>query len=74
MNEHDSVVLVRSLPEHGLQAGDVGAVVHVYGEQQGYEVEFVAGDGGTLAVVTLDPSDVRPVAEGEILHVRRVSA
>jgi hypothetical protein len=43
MSEHDVVVLTRDLPEHGLRAGDVGAVVHVYSNGKAYEVEFVTG-------------------------------
>jgi hypothetical protein len=74
MNEHDSVVLTKPLPECGLLAGDVGAIVHVYAHQQGFEVEFISGGGGTLAVVTLKPSDVRRLDQAEILHVRRISA
>lgn len=74
MNEHDTVVLRRSLPEHGLEAGDVGVIVHVYENENGFEVEFVAGNGSTVAVVTLEARDVRPVATGEILHVRKIPA
>lgn len=74
MNEHDTVVLTRSYPEHGLQAGDVGAIVHVYDAGKAFEVEFVTGSGSTLAVVTLEADDVRPVATSEILHVRDVPA
>ena len=74
MNEHDTVVLARSLPHHGLEAGDVGAIVHVYDAGKAFEVEFVAGSGSTLAVVTLDANDIRPVATGEILHVRNIPA
>jgi len=74
MNEHDTVVLARSLPRHGLEAGDVGAIVHVYDAGKAFEVEFVAGSGSTLAVVTLDANDIRPVAIGEILHVRNIPA
>jgi hypothetical protein len=74
MNEHDTVVLTRSLPDRGLQVGDVGAIVHIYGDQQGFEVEFVSGGGGTVAVVTLKPGDVRRLGESEILHVRRIPA
>ena len=72
MNEHDCVVLTRSLPDHGLQVGDVGAIVHVYGEQQAFEVEFISGNGRTVAVVTLKPGEVRQLAESEILHARRI--
>ncbi|MHC4179184.1 MAG: DUF4926 domain-containing protein [Planctomycetota bacterium] len=74
MNEHDTVVLVRSLPDHGLEAGDVGSVVDVYDAGKGFEVEFVAGSGATLAVVTLEAADIRPVATSEILHVRDIPA
>lgn len=74
MNEHDTVVLLRSLPDHGLEAGDVGSIVHVYDAGKGFEVEFVAGSGATLAVVTLAAAEIRPVATSEILHVRDIPA
>ena len=74
MVEHDSVVLTRSLPEHGLEAGDVGAIVHIYRSGHAFEVEFISGDGATLAVATLDAADIRPVGAGEVLHVRSVAA
>ena len=74
MNEHDTIVLTRSLTDHGLEAGDVGAIVHVYDAGKAFEVEFVAGSGSTLAVVTLDADDIRPVATSEILHVRSIPA
>jgi hypothetical protein len=61
--------LRRDLPDVRLRAGDIGAVVHRYGSA-GYEVEFVAGGGDTVAVLTLTESDVRPLAAGEILHAR----
>ncbi|KPK81976.1 MAG: hypothetical protein AMS25_04080 [Gemmatimonas sp. SM23_52] len=71
--EHDSVVLTRDIPEHALRAGDVGVVVNVYKGGRAFEVEFVAGDGRTLAILTLRPEDVRALAEEEILHVRAIS-
>lgn len=70
MNEHDTVVLTRSLPDHGLMAGDVGAIVFVDEAGKAYDVEFVASSGATIGLVTLDAKDVRPVATSEILHVR----
>lgn len=74
MHEHDVVVLTRPLGEHGLVAGDVGTVVHVYADRRACEVEFVRGDGETVAVATLLAADVRPLAESEILHVREIPA
>lgn len=74
IKEHDAVVLARPIPGHGLQAGDIGAVVFIHREGEAYEVEFVAGDGSTLGLVTLAPEDVRPLDAAEIPHARRVSA
>jgi len=72
MEELESVVLTRDVPESGLSAGDVGTVVHKYGEVEGYEVEFVTGEGRTVAVLTLAAEDLRPLEDREILHVRKL--
>ena len=53
---------------HGLRSGDVGAVVEIY-EPDGVEVEFVLPNGRTQALVTLNESDVRPLAETDLLTV-----
>lgn len=74
IKELDIVVLTRSLPEFGLEPGDVGVIVHLYRVQQAVEVEFVMGDGVTVAVVTLEMSDVRVMQKGEILHARQLAA
>lgn len=73
IREHDRVVLKTPVPAEGLEAGDVGAVVHVYRDGQAYEVEFVTLDGRTAAVVTLEADQVRPVHKREITHARELS-
>jgi hypothetical protein len=65
----DTVVLNHDLPEHGLRAGDLGAVVEIYRED-GVEVEFVRASGRTKALLTLKAADLRPVAENDLLAVR----
>lgn len=65
----DTVVLIRDMPEHGLRAGDLGAVVEVY-ERDGVEVEFVRASGDTKALVTLKTADLRSVAANDMLAVR----
>lgn len=65
----DTVVLNRDLPEHGLRAGALGAVVELSGAD-GVEVEFVQASRQTKALVTLKPTDLRSVAETDILAVR----
>lgn len=71
--EHERVVLTIDLPEEKLAAGDVGVVVHVHEAGKAFEVEFVALDGETMAVVTLEGSQIRPVEHREITHARRVA-
>ena len=69
--ETQTVVLERDLPHLGLCRGDLGAVVQVY-EPDGLEVEFVSASGKTEAVVTLKESDIRAIAEGDLIAVRRM--
>ena len=71
IKELSLVVLNKNISEHLLLAGDVGTVVHAYPNDAAYEVEFVTGLGTTIAVLTLMPDDIRPVAS-EILHVRSI--
>lgn len=73
IRELDNVVLTVDLPEHRLQRGDVGTVVLLHGDR-GYEVEFVTLDGETLAVLSVDKLQVRPIGSGEIAHARQVAA
>ncbi len=65
----DTAVLSRDLPEHGLRAGDLGAVVEIYSDDA-LEVEFVRASGQTKVLLTLKPTDLRVVAESDILAVR----
>jgi hypothetical protein len=73
IKEHERVVLKTAVPAERLEAGDVGTVVHVYPDALAYEVEFVALDGHTAAVVTLEAAQVRPVTRREITHARALA-
>ncbi len=69
----DTVVLTRDVPEAGLRAGDLGAIVQLYGPEgapEALEVEFVTAAGRTQALQTLRPADVRPVRDDDLLAVR----
>lgn len=70
---HERAVLTHDLPQQDLRAGDVGTVVHVYGDGAAYEIEFFALDGRTLDVVTVAADQVRPVGRHDMLHVRELS-
>lgn len=65
----DVVVLTRDLPAHGLRRGDLGSVVEIYGPSA-FGVEFVAASGRTQALVTLQPADIRPVGDDDLVTVR----
>ena len=59
IKELETIVLSCDIPEYGLNQGDIGAVVHSYSTDQSYEVEFVAGEGTTIALLTLEAKDIR---------------
>ena len=72
IKEHDCVVLTQDLPEEKMNTGDIGTVVHVHQGGAGYEVEFMTLTGETVAVITLLPTQVRPIARRDIAHVREL--
>ena len=68
------MVLKSPVPAEGLEAGDVGTVVHLYRDGLACEVEFTTLEGKTAIVVTLEASQVRPVGKREIAHARELAA
>lgn len=70
VKEMDTVVLTHAIKEHGLEGGDIGAIVHCHPQGTAFEVEFLTAEGKTLVLLTLDEADVRPLGGSEILHVR----
>ena len=72
IREYECVVLTEDVQGDGLVAGDVGTVVHVHGANEGFEVEFMTMTGRTLAVTTLLPHQIRPVAAQDLVHVRQL--
>jgi hypothetical protein len=73
IEELASIVLTADLPECGLRAGDIGTVVMVHQQGQGYTVEFQTLGGETVAVVTVPAGGVRPVRPDEIAHARALA-
>jgi Domain of unknown function (DUF4926) len=73
IKEHDCVVLTANLPAEGLLAGDVGTVVHIHKGGVAYEVEFITLTGTTVAVATVEASQLRPVSRQDLNHVRELA-
>lgn len=74
IKEHDCIVLTQDIPDDGLQAGDVGTVVHIHRDAVAYEVEFITLTGKTVAVATVLSSQLRPVGQRDLTHVRELAA
>ena len=58
----DVVALTTEMLQHNLHRGEIGAVVECYPDQT-YDVEFVAQDGYTYALVTLQAEHLIPLRE-----------
>ena len=54
----DTVAVATDLPEYGLMAGEVGAVVEVFGNGEAFEVEFCDRSGETCGLHTLRPQQL----------------
>ena len=52
----------------------VGTVIHIYKNGEAFEVEFLTLHGETVAIATLEASQVRPVQKREITHARVLRA
>lgn len=73
INEYDNIVLTEDLADSGLTKDDVGVVVHIHKGGEAYEVEFLAMDGSTVAVLTLEDSQVQIADSRMIPHVREIA-
>lgn len=70
LNELEHAVLTVDLPDYHLREGDIGVVVLVHGQGEGYEIEFFTLDGKTIDVVTVYADQVRSIGEREIASAR----
>ena len=74
IKEHDRIALKTNVPAQKLKAGDVGTLIHVHKKGAAIEVEFLTLHGETVAIATLDASQVRPIHRKEIAHARLLEA
>ena len=73
IKEFDRIILTVDLPKAGLKSGDIGNVVMIYNNGEGFEVEFMTFDGKTISVETLSASQIRKISRHEIPHVREIA-
>ena len=70
----DTVALVEDVPELGLTAGEVGAVVEVLSDGAAFEVEFCDNSGETYGLHTLRVGQLMSLhTRGQALRLRAVA-
>ncbi len=70
----DRIVLTEDIKDQGLRHGDVGTVVEIYNEGEGFEVEFFTLKGETRSVVTLLANQVREIKSQDVPNARSLEA
>ena len=75
---YSRVALREDLLKEGLRQGDVATVIERYdvplGQEPGYELEVFNAIGETIAVVTVQESQIEALRRDEILSVRQLAA
>ena len=74
IKEHERVALIEDIPKYHLKAGDLGVVVFIHSNHDGYELEIFGADGNTLDVVTVEARQVRAVTRRDVMHARTLEA
>jgi hypothetical protein len=73
---YTKVALKADLPSYKLRRGDVATIVEKHpgqeNQQPGYSLEVFNAVGETIAVVTVRESELEPLTDNEVLHVRRL--
>jgi hypothetical protein len=60
--DNQAVKLTKDLPESNLKAGARGTVVYIYeGTPAAYEVDFVDDEGITIALLTMQETDIEAI-------------
>ena len=72
--EHDIVVLTVDIPGDGLEAGDIGTIIHVHGESEAFIVEFMTFTGRTVAVVSVSADQVRAISDFDVKQARPMTS
>lgn len=71
------VILTQDIREHELVPGDMWTIVEHHPATreypEGYEVECFAGNGDTIAVVSVPATGLRQVTSQDVMHGRRLA-
>lgn len=70
------MALREDFPYHKLRRGDVATIVEhhpVIGGEDGYSLEIFNAVGETIAVLVVAESQIEPLMNNEVLHVRALN-
>ena len=71
------VILTQDIRDQELVAGDIGTIVEHHAATseypEGYEVECFAGNGETIAVVSVPATGLRQATNQDVMHVRQLT-
>ena len=73
---YNDAVLTRDIPAHGLRRGDVVRVVDSHSLADGesaYSIEVFNAVGETIAVTSVNATDLEPLLANEVFSVRKLS-
>jgi len=73
MKLFDQIVVTKNIPSKGLKEGDIGTVVMIHGDYEGFEIEFFTLMGKTRSVETLSKGDVRSIGPNEVASSRKIA-
>ena len=70
------VILTQSIPEHEVVTGDIVTIVEHHPSTseypEGYELECFAGNGETIAVISVAALGLRQTTSQDVMHVRQL--
>lgn len=71
------VALKQNIPRYKLQHGDVATIVEIHpgrpDQEMGYTLEVFNAIGDTLAVITVEESQIEALTVNEVLHIRHLN-
>ncbi len=71
------IALKEDIPKYKLHQGDIATIVERHpgaeGNEDGYSIEVFTAIGQTIAVLVVKASQIEPLNESEILHVRQLA-
>ncbi len=72
------VILTQDILDHGLVTGDIGTIVEHHPATneypEGYEVECFAGNGETIAVISVEATGLRQATSQDVMHARQLTS